>query len=61
MNPTNDLLPGREVDGMLFYVDVQDVTHDAVESLVVHVEGDVVDARGVDGRDDRIVGYVAEQ
>ncbi len=61
VHPANDILPGREVDGVLLEIDVHDVAHDAVKTLVVHVERDVVDARSVDRGDDGVVGHVAEQ
>ncbi len=61
MHATHDALPGSQINGMLLEVDVQRVADNRVETFVVQRDGNVVDARLVDGRDHGVDRHVAEQ
>ena len=56
----HQLLPLAQVDRVGRLVDAQGAADEGVETLVVQDEGDLVDARGVDGGDHGLHGHVAE-
>ncbi len=61
LDPADERLPLRDVDGMRRFVDAQGAADVGVESLLVQDERDLVDRRGVDGRDHGVDGHVALQ
>src|ERR1017187_9510708 len=59
--PTHDLAPRAEVDRIRFEVDTQGVAHHGVQALIVHRDGNVVDAGRVHRRYHGLHGHVTEQ
>ena len=52
LDPRHDLLPRREVEGVLADVDAQHLAHHVVEAFVVEDQRQLVDVAGVGGVDD---------